>query len=129
MPVAADMHVMVVDDQKAMRNLVRTALNELGCREIVECADGREAFESLKANPVHLVVSDLNMPVMDGLALLRAIRAEPNLMSIAFIMLTSRGEAELVKQAIALGVNNYLMKPFTMAAFRRKIEAVFGPLT
>jgi two-component system chemotaxis response regulator CheY len=129
MPVAADMQIMIVDDQRAMRNLVRTSLSQLGCLHISECADGREALENLKSRPVHLVISDLNMPEMDGIALLRALRSEPNLKEIAFIMLTSRGEVELVKQAIALGVNNYLMKPFTMAALRSKIEAVFGPLT
>ncbi len=129
MPIAADIEVMIVDDQRAMRNLVRTSISQLGCQHVTECADGREALAVLKERPVHLIISDLNMPEMDGLELLRAVRAEPNLMSIAFIMLTSRGEVDLVKQAIALGVNNYLMKPFTMAALRSKIEAVFGPLT
>jgi len=128
-PVAAEMQVMVVDDQRAMRQLVRTALSELGCVHITECADGAEALAVLKAQPVHLVISDLNMPRMDGLALLGAMRAEPNLKSVGFIMLTSRGEAELVRKAIALGVNNYVMKPFTMATLKAKIEAVFGPLT
>ncbi|HXQ12840.1 MAG TPA: response regulator [Caulobacteraceae bacterium] len=129
MPAAADMQVMVVDDQRSMRNLVRTSLNELGCGQVSECADGREALETLRQQPVHLVISDMNMPVMDGLALLRAMRAEPNLHGVGFIMLTGRGEAELVREAIAAGVNNYLVKPFTMATLRRKIEAVFGPLT
>jgi two-component system chemotaxis response regulator CheY len=128
-PCAADMQVMVVDDQRAVRNLVRASLNELGCDRVTECADGREALESLRAHPVHLVISDMTMPVMDGMALLRALRVEPNLLGVGFIMLTSRGEAELVREAIAAGVNNYLVKPFTMATLRRKIEAVFGPLT
>jgi two-component system chemotaxis response regulator CheY len=129
MPAAADMQVMVVDDQRAVRNLVRASLSELGCKQVVECADGREALESLRRQPVHLVISDMTMPVMDGLALLRAMRVEPNLVGVGFIMLTSRGEVQLVKEAIAAGVNNYLVKPFTMATLRRKIEAVFGPLT
>jgi two-component system chemotaxis response regulator CheY len=122
------MQVMVVDDQRAMRNLVRASLSELGCVQVTECADGREALEALRKQPVHLVICDMNMPVMDGMALLRAMRAEPNLIGVGFIMLTSRGEAELVRAAIAAGVNNYLVKPFTMATLRRKIEAVFGPL-
>ena len=75
------------------------------------------------------MVSDLNMPVMDGLALLRAVRNEPRLSNTAFIMLSSSGDVELVRQAIALGVNNYLVKPFTLGMLRRKIESVFGPLT
>jgi two-component system chemotaxis response regulator CheY len=129
MAQAALVETVVVDDQRAMRSLVRDSLYEIGFRKIVECQDGREALASLKLRPAHLVISDLNMPVMDGLALLRAMKAEPNLGGVAFIMLTSRGDAEMVKEAIALGVNNYLVKPFTLATLRKKIEAVFGPLT
>ena len=129
MPQAASVEIMVVDDQRATRTLVRETLSQIGCARVCECGDGNEALQSLRAKPVHLVVSDLNMPVMDGLALLRAVRAEPGLANTAFIMLTSNGDAEQVKQAIALGVNNYLVKPFTIGTLRRKIESVFGPLT
>jgi two-component system, chemotaxis family, chemotaxis protein CheY len=129
MPQAALIEVMIVDDQRAIRSLVRDSLNELGIRKTVEHQDGREALAALKMRPVHLVISDLNMPVMDGLSLLKAIRADAALASIAFVMLTSRGEVDMVKEAIALGVNNYLVKPFTLATLRRKIEAVFGALT
>jgi two-component system, chemotaxis family, chemotaxis protein CheY len=129
MPQAASVEIMVVDDQRATRTLVRDSLKQIGCARVFECGDGHEALQSLRAKPVHLVVSDLNMPIMDGLALLRAVRAEPNLANTAFIMLTSNGDAEQVKQAIALGVNNYLVKPFTISTLKRKIESVFGPLT
>lgn len=129
MPQAAAVEVMVVDDQRAMRALVRDSLGQIGCPCVSECGDGHEAIQSLRARPVNLVVSDLNMPVMDGLALLKAVRSEPALANTAFIMLTSRGDAEFVKQAIALGVNNYLVKPFTLSMLKRKIESVFGPLT
>jgi two-component system chemotaxis response regulator CheY len=129
MPQASAVEIMVVDDQRAMRALVRDSLAQIGCARVSECGDGHEALQSLRARPVHLVVSDLNMPVMDGLTLLRAVRSEPSLANTAFIMLTSNGEVELVKQAIALGVNNYLVKPFTLGMLKRKIESVFGPLT
>jgi two-component system, chemotaxis family, chemotaxis protein CheY len=129
MPQASTVEIMVVDDQRAMRALVRDSLAQIGCARVSECGDGHEALQSLRARPVHLVVSDLNMPVMDGLTLLRAVRSEPSLANTAFIMLTSNGEVELVKQAIALGVNNYLVKPFTLGMLKRKIESVFGPLT
>ena len=78
---------------------------------------------------MHLVISDLNMPNMDGLELLRAVRAEPSIAKTAFILLTSRGESDLVRKAISLGVNNYITKPFTFGGLQQKIEAVFGPLT
>jgi two-component system chemotaxis response regulator CheY len=129
MPQAADVEIMVVDDQRAMRALVRDSLAQIGCACVSECGDGNEALQSLRARPVHLVVSDLNMPVMDGLALLRAVRSEPTLANTAFSMLSSRADVALVKEAIALGVNNYLVKPFTLGTLKRKIESVFGPLT
>jgi two-component system, chemotaxis family, chemotaxis protein CheY len=128
MPSAHLMSVMVVDDQRSMRALVKDSLSQLGIRLITEAEDGIEALSMLKLNPVHLVLSDLNMPKMDGLGLLKAMRSDPALSKIGFIMLTSRGEVELVRQAVALGVNNYLTKPFTIMLLRKKIETVFGPL-
>ena len=69
------------------------------------------------------------MPKLDGLGLLRAVRAHEPTRSIAFIMLTGRADRELVQRAVQFGVNNYLVKPFTVATLREKIEAVFGALT
>ena len=129
MPVAAAMKVLVVDDQRSIRALVKTSLNDLGCRMIEEAEDGEDAWRRLQLRPAHLVISDLNMPKLDGLGLLRAVRSSEKFKSIGFIMLTSRGDVDLVKQAVQLGVNNYLMKPFALGALKSKIEAVFGPLT
>lgn len=129
MPAAAMLKVLVVDDQKAMRGLVRSSLAELGCRDVVECGDGQEALASLSHRQAHLIISDLNMPNMDGLQFLEAVRKEPAWAGVGFIMLTSRGEVELVKKAIALGVNNYLRKPFSLIQLKQKVEAVMGALT
>ncbi len=129
MPEAAALKVMIVDDQRAIRSLVSSCLRTLGCTGMVECGDGLEALGMLARQPVHLVISDLNMPNLDGLGLLRAIRSDPALSGMAVIMLTSRTETALVRQAVDLRVNNYLVKPFTMAALKKKIEGVFGPLT
>ena len=129
MPVAASLKVLVVDDQRSMRSLVRFSLNELGFTQITECEDGEEAMDVLAIHQKHLVISDLNMPKLDGLGLLRAVRSHPRLAKTAFIMLTSRGDTDLVQQAIKLGVNNYLVKPFAIDILRKKIEAVVGPLT
>ncbi len=129
MPDAAALSVLVVDDQMSIRALVKQALVALGVKNIVDAADGEEALRVLGMREVHLVISDLNMPRMDGLELLKAVRADPRTKQLGFIMLTSRGEVELVKQAIALGVNNYLTKPFAIGLLRKKIESVFGPLT
>ena len=129
MPEAAALSVLVVDDQASIRAMIKQALGALGIREIAEAGDGEEALGRLNTRQIHLVISDFTMPRMDGLALLKAVRADPIRKQVGFIMLTSRGEAELVKEAIDAGVNNYLTKPFAIGLLRKKIESVFGPLT
>jgi two-component system chemotaxis response regulator CheY len=127
MPAAASLHCLVVDDQMTMRSLVRTSLQQLGVREIREAADGEIALRDIISKPAHLI--DYNMPNLDGLGLLRAVRAHPPTSKTAFIMLTGRADRELVQRAVQFGVNNYLVKPFTVAQLKGKLEAVFGPLT
>jgi len=129
MPAPASIRVLVVDDQMTMRSLVRTGLQQLGFADISEAPDGEEALRSLLTRPVHLVISDYNMPKLDGLGLLRAIRSHPPLAKTAFIMLTGRADKELVQKAVQFGVNNYLVKPFTVTTLKEKIEAVFGKLS
>lgn len=129
MPAASSISVMIVDDQMTIRALVRNGLQQLGFREISEAPDGEEALRNLVQRPVNLIISDYNMPKLDGLGLLRAVRSHPPIKSTAFIMLTGRADSELVKRAAQFGVNNYLVKPFTVAVLRQKIEQVFGALT
>jgi two-component system, chemotaxis family, chemotaxis protein CheY len=128
MPDASSIKVLIVDDQQSMRQLIRGGLQQLGFRSFEEAPDGEAAMRSLVTNPVQLVISDYNMPKLDGLGLLRAIRVYPATAKIAYIMLTGRGDKELVQRAVQFGVNNFLVKPFTVATLREKIEAVFGPL-
>ena len=129
MPAAASLHCLVVDDQMTMRSLVRTSLQQLGVREIREAADGEIALRDIITKPAHLIISDYNMPNLDGLGLLRAVRAHPPTAKTAFIMLTGRADRELVQRAVQYGVNNYLVKPFTVAQLKEKLEGVFGALT
>ncbi|WP_374599369.1 response regulator [Brevundimonas sp.] len=129
MPAAASVKVMVIDDQQTMRSLVRNGLREIGMTDIREASDGEDGLRQLLGSPVNLVISDYNMPKLDGLNLLRAVRAAPQLKSVGFIMLTGRADGDLVKRAVQFGVNNYLVKPFTVATLRQKIEDVYGPLT
>ena len=128
MPSASAIRTLVVDDQLTMRALVRASLQQIGVREIEEAPDGEAALRSLITKPVHLVISDFNMPNLDGLGLLRGIRAHPPIAKTAFIMLTGRADRELVQRAVQYGVNNYLVKPFTTQQLKEKLEAVFGPL-
>jgi two-component system chemotaxis response regulator CheY len=129
MPKASSLQVLVVDDQTSMRALVRSCLLQLGCSQVTEAEDGRSALARLKSAPVQLIISDLNMPGLDGLGLLRAVRESDTMKTLGFIMLTSRGDDDLVRQAVALKVNNYLMKPFSIGSLRSKIESVVGALT
>jgi two-component system, chemotaxis family, chemotaxis protein CheY len=129
MPAASAMRVLIVDDQLTMRVLTRSALQQLGFTDVVDAGDGEEGFKALISKPAHLVISDFNMPKMDGLELLRAVRAHPPVAQTAFIMLTGRADRELVQRAVQFGVNNYIVKPFTVMDLKGKIEQVFGSLT
>jgi len=126
-PAPSSIAILVVDDQKSIRSLVVECLRGLGYTRVAECEDGQEAFEYMQRQTVHMVISDLNMPRMTGLELLAAVRASPRLKGVGFLMLTSRGEIELVRQAIQLGVNNYLTKPFAMGDLKKKVDSVLGP--
>jgi two-component system chemotaxis response regulator CheY len=129
MPAASSIQVLVVDDQQSMRVLVRTCLSQIGIKDIRDASDGEAGLKELIAKPAHLVISDFNMPKIDGLAFLRAIRAHPPIANTAFVMLTGRADADLVQRAVQFGVNNFLVKPFTTAQLKAKLETVFGKLT
>jgi two-component system chemotaxis response regulator CheY len=129
MPAAASIKVLVVDDQQTMRSLVRGGLQQLGFTDVRESSDGEDGLKALLQGKTHLVISDFNMPKLDGLGFLRAIRSHEPIRKTAFIMLTGRADKELVQRAVQLGVNNYLVKPFTVQTLKEKIEAVFGALT
>lgn len=129
MPSAASISVVVADDQASMRSLIRNGLQQLGFTDIRECSDGEDALRSLVTRPAQLVLSDFNMPALDGIDLLRAVRSYEPTKKAAFIMLTGSADRELVQRAVQFGVNNYVVKPFTVASLKERIEAVFGRLT
>jgi len=115
--------VLVADDDRATRMLVHTCLRYLGYFDVVQCIDGEEALAEFKARPAQLVISDFNMPKLDGLGLLREIRSMPGGDKTPFVLLTSRGEAKFVRQALMSQVSGYLVKPFTIAGFQAKVDA------
>lgn len=125
---ASSMSVLLVDDQTSIRSLLRNSLVQLGFVHVAGVRNGIEALEHLKTNPTHLIISDFNMPDMDGLELLKAVRASSQNAKTGFIMLTGQASKELVQQAISSGVNNFLAKPFTTSSLKARIEAVFGPI-
>ncbi len=129
MPNAIAMKVLVVDDQNSVRQMTRITLEQLGIRHIHEAENGVTAMETAAVQPLDLIISDYNMPEMDGLGLLRAVRGHPAARKVPFILLTGRGDRELVVKAAQAGVNNYLIKPFTAEILRQKIEQVVGKLS
>jgi len=120
---------MVVDDQTSMRAMIRRTLQDLGFRDVRDKASATEALDDVRSNRVHLIISDYNMPEMDGLQFLQEVRKDSVIGKTVFIMLTASAEKEIVQKAAEMGVNNYVVKPFTPAALKEKIERVFGALT
>ncbi len=129
MPLAAALKVLVVDDQFSVRQMTRLTLQELGIRHIHESENGKEGFQKATVQPLDLIISDYNMPEMDGLEFLRAVRGHQAVRKLPFILLTGRGDKELVVKAAQAGVNNYLIKPFNATILREKIEQVIGKLS
>jgi two-component system, chemotaxis family, chemotaxis protein CheY len=124
----SQLKVMIVDDQRTSRMLIRDALDQLGIQQIVIAEDGEQALRTMMSSPCHIVISDFNMPKLDGLQLLQAIRSYPPTKKVPFIILSGRGNKELVQKAAALGVNNFLVKPISVPVLQKTIEAVVGRL-
>lgn len=128
MPLAASLRVMIADDQQTSRLLIRSALNELGISHIAMAKDGEEALTGVMRDPAHLIISDYHMPKMNGVELLRAVRANIPTRGSAFFLLTGADNNEFLRLAMELRVNNYLKKPVSTPELKKKIEAVFGVL-
>ncbi|MCE0742554.1 response regulator [Acetobacter sicerae] len=128
MPDSASIHVMIVDDQTSIRAILRNSLAQLGIINVSERKNGKDALEHLSQNSVNLIISDFNMPEMNGLELLKAVRANPRTAKTAFIILTGEASKELVQEAVKAGVNNFLAKPYTVGKLKAAMEAVFGTI-
>jgi len=128
MALREQLRVMVVDDMSTSRGLIMQALDAMGLRQVSYAVDGSSALDALTKSPVHLVISDFNMPGMDGLQLLNALRNSPRSKGIGFILITGRADREIIDTGRRLGMNNFLKKPFTPQELRACIEAVVGRL-
>ncbi|MBC8352024.1 MAG: response regulator [Planctomycetes bacterium] len=112
--------VLVVDDSGPMRAIVRRNLNFLGIEEIVEAADGQEALKFFRSSVFDIVITDFNMPKMNGLELVKEIRAAGS--EVPILMLTTEAERSMVVAAIQAGVSGYLIKPFDSSLLKKKLE-------
>ena len=129
MPKASALSVLIVDDQQSMRGICKYILTQLGFKDITEAKSGRDALTKLEKASFDLIISDWNMDDIDGLTLLKVLRKHPRTAALPFIMATGRSDKEQVKEAIACGVNNYIIKPFDAGTMKKRIEAVIGALT
>ncbi|MCP4713724.1 MAG: response regulator [Deltaproteobacteria bacterium] len=116
-----NMRVLVVDDLRVMRKIVIHLLEEIGVKYIDTAENGEEALELLRKETYHLVLSDWKMPVLDGIGLLKALRADEKLKHILFIIVTSEGAEAHVKTAIEAGVDGYIVKPLSANTLEQKL--------
>ena len=125
--------ILIVDDMQSLRELLKAYLRRLGFRHITDAADGREAYQALIAAkvagaPFELVISDWNMPNMNGLELLKIVRANADWKQLPFIILTTENEKEKVVEAVLAGVSNYMVKPVEEEMLREKLQKVWEKL-
>jgi two-component system chemotaxis response regulator CheY len=128
MLMSKEMRILVVDDFPTMRRIVRTLLKELGYNNIEEAEDGAIALGKLRSGSFDFVVSDWNMPNMDGLEMLKSIRADAALSALPVLMVTAEAKKENVIAAAQAGANGYVVKPFTAATLDEKLNKVLEKL-
>jgi len=109
--------------------LITESLAEIGLNSVAIAKDGKQALAALMAKPVHLVISDMNMPGLDGLALLKALREFKPTSKIGFILVTGSADKSLIERGRQYGLNNFIAKPFSTKTVKAAIEAVVGAAT
>jgi len=128
MAIDTSLRILVVDDFSTMRRIIRNLLKELGFNQLDEAEDGQVALTKLITGEYDFVVSDWNMPNMDGLQLLQAIRSTPALAHLPFLMVTAEAKKENIIMAAQAGADGYVVKPFTSATLSEKLNKVFVKL-
>ncbi len=122
------MKILVVDDFSTMRRIVKNLLKQLGFVNIEEAEDGAQAYTKLKSGGFGFIVSDWNMPNLDGLGLVKKVRSDDELKDLPILMVTAEAEKDKVVTAIQAGVNNYIVKPFTGDVLKEKMDKIFEKL-
>ena len=123
-----DLKILIVDDFSTMRRIIKNLLRDLGFNNTSEADDGQTALPMLKTGRFDFLVTDWNMPGMDGLALLKSVRADPDLCDLPVLMVTAEAKREQIVVAAQAGVNGYVVKPFTSVTLKMKIEKIFERL-
>nr|WP_305015733.1 chemotaxis response regulator CheY [Alcanivorax sp. 24] len=123
-----NMSILVVDDFPTMRRIIRSLLKELGFGNVDEAEDGQEALTKLRGGGFQFVVSDWNMPNLDGLEMLKRIRADGDLSHLPVLMVTAEAKKENIIAAAQAGANGYIVKPFTAVTLEEKLNKIFEKL-
>lgn len=120
-----NMKILIVDDFSTMRRIIKNLLRDLGFTNTSEADDGLTALPMLKNGDFDFLVTDWNMPGMTGIELLKAVRADEKLVSLPALMVTAEAKRDQIVEAAQAGVNGYVVKPFTAAVLKEKIEKIF----
>jgi two-component system chemotaxis response regulator CheY len=123
--VDKEIKILIVDDFSTMRRIIKNLLRDLGFNNTSEADDGKAALPMLKSGGFDFLVTDWNMPGMDGLTLLKTLRADSQLRDMPVLMVTAEAKREQIVVAAEAGVNGYIVKPFTAATLKDKIEKIF----
>jgi two-component system chemotaxis response regulator CheY len=119
--------LLVVDDSSTMRRIIKNTLSRLGYEDVLEGEDGLQGWAALNGNPdTGMLITDWNMPEMNGLELVKKVRADARFVDLPIIMVTTEGGKAEVITALKAGVNNYIVKPFTPQVLKEKLAAVLG---
>ncbi len=124
--MSAEMNILVVDDFSTMRRIIKNLLQDLGYKNVSEADDGNTAFPMLKTGKFDFLITDWNMPGMPGLELLKQVRADAELSNMPVLMLTAEAKREQIVEAAQAGVNGYVIKPFTAATLKEKIDKILA---
>ncbi|QLK62422.1 chemotaxis protein CheY [Enterobacteriaceae bacterium Kacie_13] len=123
-----NLRFLVIDDFATMRRIVRNLLQDLGFKNVEEAEDGQDALTKLRASSFDFVISDWNMPNLDGLQLLTEMRKDDNLKALPVLMVTAEAKKENIIAAAQAGANGYVVKPFTAATLEEKLNKIFEKL-
>jgi two-component system chemotaxis response regulator CheY len=123
-----DMNILIVDDFSTMRRIINNLLRDLGFNNTSEADDGETALPLLKEGHFDFLITDWNMPGMDGLTLLKHIRGSVDLHDLPVLMVTAEAKRDQIVMAAEAGVNGYIVKPFTAVTLKEKIEKIFARL-
>lgn len=116
--------ILFVEDSPTMRRIIANSLKRLGYSDIIEAENGVDALEKMEGKKINLLVTDWNMPEMNGAELVKTIREMPEYFDLPIVMITTRGMKDDVVTAMKLGVNGYVIKPFTPEVLRTKLDAI-----